>query len=233
MSAVAQAKAGWSRLIPDLAIGAKARSAFWRFFGITSVIVFAAGEVVHQLTHDSSGPSGINFLLVYWFLFPGCLGAVWWFAYTVWMHYAVDREWKRAEQDVQRAFKDAAKRYGEVRFLDTTVRLSQASGIAIAGTSLLFLQDNHWRKVARNEIRSWRWEIESPTLRKRESGGTMVSRQMENEAEQARVAQSNGFCIVTNDPRQPELLFRTDDKATCTRWETILNNVLEGRMQID
>jgi hypothetical protein len=116
----------------------------------------------------------------------------------------------------------------------STITVKWASTIAeMRSTSLLVLENNRLRKLLRDEIREWRWQLEEPRLWRKPNGTIDITHQIDNDIEIRRVTTTNGFYVVTNDPTQPEILFRTNDEAACKRWATVLNNIFEGRLQID
>lgn len=218
-------------MIPAGDISSRPRRAFWRFFFATSALVVVVG--VLSAPRDRGLPNALTLLLAYWFFMPGCLGLGWWLAYRLWMQHEVGRAAAHATQIAQQVFREAALRQGEVKFLDVAMRLGVVSGLAVAGTSLLVLENNRLRKVLRDEIREWRWQLEEPRLWRKPNGTIDITHQIDNDIEIRRVTTTNGFYIVTNDPAQPEILFRTNDEAVCKRWATVLNNIFEGRLQID
>jgi len=235
MSAIIQTAApNWTRVVDDFSFMRGPRRQFWRFFWLSLAAAYMAGFVF------SDGPIGRRFgdgcvLMLAWLLVcPGALGMGWWFVHRIWMAIAIPASAAKALRAAEHEVRKQVERFGPVRYLDVSVQLEAVTGLAIAGSSLLVLQDNHMRKLARKEIAGWRWEIETPQLIQRSGHRADVFDNAQfNDEQKRRVAVTIGFCIQTNDPDKPELLFRTNSEEVCKRWEVVMRNIDEGRIVVD
>lgn len=213
---------GWSEIYPPLD---KSFGATGQFFGL----VAASSFLVYWI--GSLNGKGESFLTVYLLVCPGALGLGWVVLWIVHGGYLATMRDRRVAKEVHAVFQERAQAYGPVHHLDSSITGDTFTGLALAGTSLLVVQDGQLRKLLRHEIRGWRWDVQGAA---QFVGRGQVLDRLELQAKD-RIAREkvNGIFVQTFDPARPELHFRTSSEEVCKRWEVILENIDSGRTVID
>ena len=212
----------WVQIFPRIEFGRKAVRQFLWFVALSSLAVFVVGSIKQ---------AGIFFVLIYLCVVPGGFGVGWGLLYLFWVGKGVARDHERLLSEARAAFGQHARSSGEIQYLDVSLDTGVFTGLALAGRSLLVVQDGQLRKLFREEIRGWRWEIHSPVqLIGNGDGFTALDARLKDDRARERV---NGFFVQTFDPDRPEVWLRTSREDVCRRWELILENIVDGRTAID
>lgn len=215
----------WTQISLPVQIGMTARRQFLWFLGLSTVAVFLVGS------HAEGSGYGIFLVLIYLFVIPGMLGLGWFLIFGFWVAWGMVRDEKKTLLRVRRDFEECAKGYGELVYMDVSLDSEMFTGLALAGTSLLVVQDGEMRKVLKHEVRSWRWQIDTASQL---TGSTdPISRIEFRGKEKQMLEKKNGFFLLTFDPMRPELQLRTSNEEVCRRWEVIVENIAKGRTAAD
>ena len=215
----------WRQISPRFDLGATARRHFAWFFVVTSFVVLIFGMI-------SGGFAGGLFLILgYWLVVPGLLGIGWFFIFLAWVGIGYSRDHKRTLEQVKAVFETNLQPYGPVQYMDFSLDGEVFTGIALAQSSLVVVQDGQMRKLLWQEVSSWRWEIGHTSQLVGQTDA--ISRLEFRGKEQRALAATNGFFLVTRDPDRPQIHFRTSSEEVCLRWQVILENIQNGSTSID
>ena len=212
----------WTEIFPPFTLGRAAAYQFLWFLLLSPLVVYYVGSLQRE---------GGALVLGYLFVFPGALGLGWARLYMVWAGIGAHRDEKRLLLAARAAFEEHARAYGEIRHLDLSLDGGSLTGLALAGSSLLVVQDGKMRKLLQTEVRNWRWELHSPA-QIISNGNGFATLEMRAKDQRAR-ERVNGFYLPTFDPARPEVQFRTSSEEVCRRWEVILENAGSGRTAVD
>ena len=221
-SARAGAVTAWAEIHPPFNLTSGASIQFFALVAGSALLVYFIGSLNRE---------GGALVLAYLLVFPGALGVGWFVLWFLWIGFVAQRRGKRILTAAHAAFEEQARSYGAVHHLDDSLDGSTYTGLGLAGTSLLAVQDGRIRKIHRTELRGWRWEIQGPAqIISNGNGFATLEARGKNLAERERV---NGVYLQTFDPSRPEVHFKTSIEEVCRRWEVILENVTSGRTVID
>ncbi len=216
----------WTRISPVFKLGAAASRQFLWFFGLSTLAAFTVAA------RSGGGlAGGLLVVLFYWLVIPGMLGVGWFYAYLFWVAFGLMRDEKRSLRRTRHDFQESAQRFGQVHYMDISLDGEEFTGLALAGTSLLVVQDGQMRRFLQAEIRTWHWRVDAPTQL---MGSIDAVSKLEFKGKEKRTLEkANGFFLLTYDPMRPELQFRTSNEEVCRRWGVILQNGADGRMALD
>ena len=215
----------WTQILPPFELTKGGTSRFLTLLVLSTIAVYFV------VSWTSGAREGLPAVLAYLFVFPGVLGLGWFFFWMFCVGSVFKRNHRRILSDAQSAFEEQARRFGDVRYMDVSLDAGQFTGLALVGATLLVVQNGQMRTFSRADIRSWRWEVTSPS--QLIVGSDAVSRLELRGKEQQALEKVNGFYVMTYDPLSPELHLRTSSAEICRRWEVILQNVTEGRTAVD
>lgn len=144
-------------------------------------------------------------------------------AFVVWSRAWNSVRAKRSKQILESALSSRLQDFGKVEYVDYSVQLEEATGLAIAHGKLYAVHDSHLFHIPVDSIRSWSWSLqERPVAIGLNSGQKMVV----NAELSQKAAAADGFRIQTYDPTVPEFILRTSSESVCKRWETILASLV-------
>lgn len=212
----------WTEIFPPFKTGQRAKRQFFWFLAVSPFVVYWVGSFQRE---------GGALLLGYLVLVPGFFGLGWFFLYAIWCGIGALRDEKRLLRAARAVFEERAAEHGLIQHLDMTLDGDVFSGLALAGMSLLVVQEGRIRKLRKAEIRGWRWEVQGAA--QIVGNGDVVSK-LELRAKDMRERERvNGFYLQTFEPARPEVHFRTSSEEVCKRWEVILENIESGRTTVD
>lgn len=218
----AGAVTAWAEIYPPFSLTSGASIQFFALVAGSALLLYFIGSLNRE---------GGALVLAYLLVFPGALGVGWFALWALWIGLVAHRRRKRILTAAHAAFEEQARSYGAVHYLDDSLDGETYTGLALAGTSLMAVQDGRMRKIHRTELRGWRWEIQGPAqIISNGNGFATLEARGKNIAARERV---NGVYLQTFDPSRPEVHFKTSSEEVCRRWEVILENVTSGRTVID
>ena len=212
----------WTEIYPSVNPASGATIQFFALVAASTLLVFFFGSLNRE---------GVGLALAYLLVFPGALGVGWFFLWALWVGQVTQRQKKRIQTAANAAFREQARKYGAVQYLDDSLDVTTYTGLALAGTSLLAVQDGRFRKFHRAELRGWSWESLGPA--QIISNGNGFEALLARGRDTAERVRTNGVYLRTFDPSRPEVHFKTSSEEVCRRWEVILDNVFSGRTVID